>query len=107
MLVALEAMGFSEEEFAALGVERQRVIEIKRAFEAGGTLEQVAALITDAMVDSGFIAGTPSQCIEQLEEMCGYAQEYGFDQICLSKLGPHYDEAITILSRDLLPALAR
>jgi alkanesulfonate monooxygenase SsuD/methylene tetrahydromethanopterin reductase-like flavin-dependent oxidoreductase (luciferase family) len=107
MLVVLEAMGFSDEEFAALGVERQRVIEIKRAFEAGGTLEQVAALITDAMVDIGFIAGTPSQCIEQLEEMCGYAQEYGFDQICLSKLGPHYDEAITILSRDLLPALAR
>jgi hypothetical protein len=25
----------------------------------------------------------------------------------LSKLGPHYDEAITALSRDLLPSLAR
>lgn len=100
-------MGFSDEEFAALGVDRQRVIEIKKAFEAGGTIEEVSALVTDAMVDSGFIAGTPSQCIERLEEMCGYAQEYGFDQICLSKLGPLYDEAITVLSRDLLPSLAR
>ena len=107
MLVVLEAMGFSDEEFAALGVDPERVMQIKKAFEAGGTIEQVSALITDPMVDVGFIAGTPNECIESLEEMCGHAQQYGFDQICLSKLGPHYEEAITVLSRDLLPSIAR
>jgi alkanesulfonate monooxygenase SsuD/methylene tetrahydromethanopterin reductase-like flavin-dependent oxidoreductase (luciferase family) len=107
MLVVLEAMGFSQEEFSALGVDRETVIQIKEAFEAGGTIEQVSALISDAMVDIGFIAGTPRDCIKPLEEMCAYAQEYGFDQICLAKLGPDYEEAITILSRDLLPSIVQ
>jgi alkanesulfonate monooxygenase SsuD/methylene tetrahydromethanopterin reductase-like flavin-dependent oxidoreductase (luciferase family) len=107
MLVVLEAMGFSDEEFSALGVERETVIRIKEAFEAGGTIEQVSALISDAMVDIGFVAGTPRDCIKPLEEMCAYAQEYGFDQICLAKLGPDYEEAITVLSRDLLPSIVQ
>jgi 5,10-methylenetetrahydromethanopterin reductase len=107
MLVVLEAMGFSNEEFQALGIERETVIQIKQAFEAGGTIEQVSALISDAMVDIGFIAGTPRDCVKPLEEMCAYAQEYGFDQICLAKLGPDYEEAITVLARDLLPSIVQ
>ena len=63
MLVVLEAMGFSNEEFQALGVERETVIQIKQAFETGGTIEQVSALISDEMVDVGFIAGTPRDCV--------------------------------------------
>jgi len=107
MLVVLEAMGFSDEEFNALGIDRKTVIEIKEAFEAGGTIEQVSSLISDAMVDIGFIAGTPRDCIKPLEEMCAYAQQFGFDQICLAKLGPDYEEAITVLSRDLLPSIVQ
>ena len=107
MLVVLEAMGFSKEEFQALGIERETVIQIKQAFEAGGTIEQVSALISDAMVDIGFIAGTPRDCVKPLEEMCAHAQEYGFDQICLAKLGPDYEEAITVLARDLLPSIVQ
>jgi 5,10-methylenetetrahydromethanopterin reductase len=105
MLVVLEAMGFSDNEFAALGVERETVLRIKRAFEAGGTIEDVAPLVSEKMVDAGFIAGTPRDCAAALEEMCARAQEFGFDQICLAKLGPDYEEAIAMLSRDLLPAI--
>jgi alkanesulfonate monooxygenase SsuD/methylene tetrahydromethanopterin reductase-like flavin-dependent oxidoreductase (luciferase family) len=107
MLVVLEAMGFSDDEFNALGVDRKTVTQIKEAFEAGGTIEQVSSLISDAMVDIGFIAGTPRDCIKPLEEMCAYAQQFGFDQICLAKLGPDYEEAITVLSRDLLPSIVQ
>jgi 5,10-methylenetetrahydromethanopterin reductase len=105
MLVVLEAMGFTDEEFQALGVDRRSVTQIKQAFEAGGTIEQVSELITDQMVDIGFIAGTPSECREPLEKMCAHAQESGFDQICLSKLGPDYEQAITLLAHDLLPPI--
>ena len=107
MLVVLEAMGFSDGEFDALGIDRRTVLQIKHAFEAGGTIEDVASLISDNMVDAGFIAGTPRDCIGSLEEMCSHAQEHGFDQICLAKLGPDYEEAITLLARDLLPSIAR
>ena len=107
MLVVLEAMGFTESEFAALGVERETVQRIKHAFETGGTIQDVAALVSDEMVDAGFIAGTPRECVAALAEMCARAQEFGFNQICLAKLGPDYEEAIKILSRDLLPSVAR
>ena len=62
-------------------------------------------MITDSMVDAGFIAGTPRECIGKLEEMCSQAKAYGFDQICLAKLGPDYEEAITLLANEMLPSI--
>jgi hypothetical protein len=67
----------------------------------------VAPIITDAMVDAGFIAGRPRDCIEKLEEMCSHAQDYGFDQICLAKLGPDYKQAITLLAEEMLPSIVQ
>jgi 5,10-methylenetetrahydromethanopterin reductase len=105
MLLVLEALGFSDDDFQALNIEPQAVRKIRAAFQAGGTIEDVAPMITDAMVDAGFIAGTPQECRAKLEEMCAYAEDYGFDQICLAKLGPNSEDAITILARDLLPPI--
>ena len=107
MLLVLDALGFSDAEFRALNVEPEAVKTIKAAFTAGGTIEDVATIITDAMVDAGFIAGRPRDCIEKLEEMCSYAQDYGFDQICLAKLGPDYGQAITLLAEEILPSIVQ
>jgi hypothetical protein len=106
MLLVLDALGFSDAEFRGLNIEPEAVGKIKAAFTAGGTIEDVAPLITDAMVDAGFIAGRPRDCMERLQEMCSYAQDYGFDQICLAKLGPDYTEAITLLAEQILPSIA-
>lgn len=105
MLLVLDALGFSDAEFEALKIDPEAVKTIKAAFALGRTIEDVAPMITDAMVDAGFIAGSPRDCIEKLEEMCSCAQAYGFDQICLAKLGPDYGEAITILAQDILPSI--
>src|SRR5918994_6023322 len=105
MLLVLDALGFSDAEFEALKIDPEAVKTIKAAFAVGRTIEDVAPMITDAMVDAGFIAGSPRDCIEKLEEMCSCAQAYGFDQICLAKLGPDYAEAITILAQDILPSI--
>lgn len=105
MLLVLDVLGFSDAEFRALDIEPEAVKNIKAAFTAGGTIEDVAPIITDAMVDAGFIAGRPRDCIEKLEEMCSYAQDYGFDQICLAKLGPDYQQAIIILAEEILPSI--
>lgn len=107
MLLVLDAMGFTEADFASLGIEPGTVQRIKRAFSEGETIETVAPLISDAMVDAGFIAGTPAQCRPALEEMCAHARSYGFDQVCLAKLGPDYPEAIELLAGDLLPGIVR
>jgi hypothetical protein len=107
MLLVLEALGFSDADFRALEIEPEAVRQIKAAFTAGGTIEDVAPIITDAMVDAGFIAGRPRDCIEKLEEMCSDARDYGFDQICLAKLGPDYPQAISILSEEILPSIVQ
>jgi 5,10-methylenetetrahydromethanopterin reductase len=107
MLLVLDALGFSDAEFSALEIDPKAVKKIKAAFSAGGTIEEVAPMITEPMVDAGFIAGRPRDCIEKLEEMCSYARAYGFDQICLAKLGPDYEEAITILAQDILPSIVQ
>jgi hypothetical protein len=39
--------------------------------------------------------------------MCSYARDYGFDQICLAKLGPDYKEAITVLAQEILPSIVQ
>jgi hypothetical protein len=98
-------LGFSNEDFQALKIDPEVVKKIRVAFHNGDTIEDVAPMITEPMVDAGFIAGTPQECIGKLEEMCAHAQAYGFDQVCLAKLGPNYEEAITILAKDILPAI--
>jgi alkanesulfonate monooxygenase SsuD/methylene tetrahydromethanopterin reductase-like flavin-dependent oxidoreductase (luciferase family) len=107
MLLVLDALGFSDEDFSSLGIEPQAVAKVKQAFDDGQTIETVAPLISDGMLDAGFIAGTPAQCRPALEEMCARAQEYGFDQICLAKLGPDYSESIQILAKELLPGIVQ
>ncbi len=107
MLVVLDAMGFSDADYFGIGVDPQAVQDIKQAFAAGQTIETVAPMISDAMVDAGFIAGTPAQCRAALEELCARAEEHGFDQVCLAKLGPDYPEAIELLARKMLPGIVR
>jgi alkanesulfonate monooxygenase SsuD/methylene tetrahydromethanopterin reductase-like flavin-dependent oxidoreductase (luciferase family) len=98
-------MGFTAEEFSKLGVEPGAVRDIKQMFEQGKSIEEAASLVTDGMVDAGFIAGKPKDCIEKIEEMCDQAANYGFDQVCFAKLGPDYNESIEILGKDLLPSI--
>src|SRR5262244_2195615 len=49
MLLVLDALGFSDAEFRALNIETEAIKNIKARFTAGGTIEDVAPIITDAM----------------------------------------------------------
>lgn len=105
MLLVLQAMGFTDDEFAQLGIDPHGVSKVKDAFDEGKTIEKVAPMISDSMVDAGFIAGRPKDCVEKLHEMCDHAAKLGFAQVCLAKLGPNYQESIKILAREILPAV--
>jgi alkanesulfonate monooxygenase SsuD/methylene tetrahydromethanopterin reductase-like flavin-dependent oxidoreductase (luciferase family) len=99
---------------------RQRLIQlpapanaiaaIQDAHRRGKTIEEMDALISDAFIEeSGIvIAGTPEQCLEQLDEMLRAAKPYRFDIVDMaSPLGPDWDEAIDILCQEILPELER
>jgi alkanesulfonate monooxygenase SsuD/methylene tetrahydromethanopterin reductase-like flavin-dependent oxidoreductase (luciferase family) len=100
-----EALGFSDEEYEKLGVERRQVYQLKRSFAAGATVEEAASLVNEAMVRAYYAAGSPDEVIKQILELSHVAAKLGYDQIAFAKLGPDYDEAIELLGNEILPAL--
>ena len=100
-----EALGFTPDEYAKMGVAREQVLKLKEAFESGATVEQAAALVTDPMVRCYYAAGKPEEVRDQIIELVGAAGRLGYDHVAFAKLGPDYDEAIKLLAEQIVPAL--
>jgi alkanesulfonate monooxygenase SsuD/methylene tetrahydromethanopterin reductase-like flavin-dependent oxidoreductase (luciferase family) len=100
-----EALGFTPEEYAKMGVRREEVLQLKAAFEAGATVEQAASLVTDQMLRCYYAAGTPEEVRDQIIELAAAAGKLGYDHIAFAKLGPDYEQAIELLARQVIPAL--
>ena len=100
-----EALGFTPEEYAKMGVAREQVLKLKAAFESGATVEQAATLVSDHMVRCYYAAGKPEEVTDQIIELVGAAGKLGYDHVAFAKLGPDYDEAIRLLAEQVVPAL--
>jgi alkanesulfonate monooxygenase SsuD/methylene tetrahydromethanopterin reductase-like flavin-dependent oxidoreductase (luciferase family) len=101
-----EAVGFTPEEYAMMGVARERVLEIKAAFEGGASVEAASKLVTEQMVKSYYAAGTPEEVRDQIIELVSAAARLGYDHVAFAKLGPDYQEAINLLAERVVPAVA-
>jgi alkanesulfonate monooxygenase SsuD/methylene tetrahydromethanopterin reductase-like flavin-dependent oxidoreductase (luciferase family) len=102
-VLGLEALEFSREELARLGIEPERIAGLRERFTAGATIEEAAALVEDRMVDAYYLAGTPDDVVPRVLEVVEQARGLGIDQIVFAKLGPDYAEAIDCLGREVLP----
>jgi 5,10-methylenetetrahydromethanopterin reductase len=100
-----EALGFTAQEYDRMGVERERVLQLKEAFETGATVEEASKLVTDHMVKCYYAAGTPQEVRDQIIDLAGAAGRLGYDHIAFAKLGPNYREAIDLLADEVVPAL--
>jgi alkanesulfonate monooxygenase SsuD/methylene tetrahydromethanopterin reductase-like flavin-dependent oxidoreductase (luciferase family) len=100
-----EALGFTAEEYAKLGVRREQVLKLKEVYAAGATVEEASKLVTETMVKSYYAAGRPEEVSDQIIELAGAAGRLGYDHIAFAKLGPDYEEAITLLTEQVVPAL--
>ena len=100
-----EALGFTPEEYAKMGVKREQVLRLKDAFASGAAVEEAAKLVTEHMVKSYYAAGTPEEVRDQIIELVGAAGRFGYDHIAFAKLGPDYEEAINLLADQVVPAL--
>ncbi|MBM4262145.1 MAG: LLM class flavin-dependent oxidoreductase [Deltaproteobacteria bacterium] len=100
-----EALGFTPEEYARMGVQREQVLKLRDAFESGATVEQASTLVSDHMVRCYYAAGTPEEVRDQIIELTGAAGELGYDHVAFAKLGPDYEEAINLLANQVVPAL--
>lgn len=97
----LRATGYAADDFRRLGVEPEDVERLVAARRAGATEDAAAAMVTDGMIDATVIAGDPEACAPRLGAACAAAVRLGFHQVMFSKLGPDYNEAITLLARAL------
>jgi alkanesulfonate monooxygenase SsuD/methylene tetrahydromethanopterin reductase-like flavin-dependent oxidoreductase (luciferase family) len=100
-----EALGFTAAEYAKLGVRREQVLKLKEAYAAGATVEEASSLVDETMVKTYYAAGTPEEVRGQIIELAGAAGRLGYDHVAFAKLGPDYEEAISLLANDVVPAL--
>jgi alkanesulfonate monooxygenase SsuD/methylene tetrahydromethanopterin reductase-like flavin-dependent oxidoreductase (luciferase family) len=103
MLMTLRALGFTDDEIRAIGVEPKLIETLKDAFNSGASVQAAASLIPDEAVASCFVAGRPEECREQILGLMEEAQRLEFGQVSFAKLGPDYAEAITLLREEVLP----
>jgi alkanesulfonate monooxygenase SsuD/methylene tetrahydromethanopterin reductase-like flavin-dependent oxidoreductase (luciferase family) len=102
-----EALGFTTDEYDKMGVNREQVLSLKRAFEAGATVEEAAKLVTEHMVKTYYAAGRPEEVTDQIIELLAAAESLGYDHVAFAKLGPDYEEAIELLAGQVVPASSR
>ena len=100
-----EKLGFTDEEYAKLGVRRSEVHALQEHYRAGGSVEDAAALVTDEMLRACYLAGRPEDVADDLRTYSALAVELGYEQIIFAKLGPHYGEALDLLTKELVPSL--
>lgn len=103
VLIHLDAMGFTVDEFHALGVEPRLARSLTETWQGGATAQEAARLVPDDAVMSCFVAGGPQECRDQLAALLDKAMQLGIGQVALAKLGPDYSEAIALLGGDVLP----
>jgi alkanesulfonate monooxygenase SsuD/methylene tetrahydromethanopterin reductase-like flavin-dependent oxidoreductase (luciferase family) len=83
---------------------------IQDGHRRGKSIEELDPLISDRMIEeSGIVvAGTPAECLAQLDEVLRLAKPYRFDIVDMaSPLGPDWDKAIDIICQEILPELER
>jgi alkanesulfonate monooxygenase SsuD/methylene tetrahydromethanopterin reductase-like flavin-dependent oxidoreductase (luciferase family) len=102
ILLNLELMGFSDDEFHALRIPPRLILSLKEACAGGATVQAASALIPDDALVRCFVAGSPEECRDQIAPLIDEAERLKFGQIAFAKLGPDHDEAIQLLRNQVL-----
>jgi alkanesulfonate monooxygenase SsuD/methylene tetrahydromethanopterin reductase-like flavin-dependent oxidoreductase (luciferase family) len=97
--------GYGPDTFESYGVRSADVARLVDAFHAGAAQEELAELITDAMIDTFFVAGDPAHCRAQLREVCDVAHAHGFHQVMFSEISHDLDTGLRLLCNEILPSL--
>lgn len=92
------------------GLDLAQVGRIREAYLQGLGVEEGARRVTDEILErAGFVfAGTPDDCLKRVEEVSPYVRKYQFDQLVVGvPLGPDVPEALSLISREIMPPLLR
>ena len=102
-LVALREEGYGDDDFTRMGIAVGDLERLRRSERDGGDFD--LALVTDAMIDSLFVAGDPAACREKMRAVAATAKRHGFQQLMFSELGPDIGQGLELLCGEILPGL--
>jgi hypothetical protein len=83
---------------------------IREYHRQGKSIEEMDPLIGQRIIDESgvVIAGTPAECLGQLDEVLRLAKPCRFDIVDMaSPLGPDWNEAIDLICQEIIPELQR
>ncbi len=104
-VVSLREGGYDDDDIRRLGIDPADLDRLHAVEKGGGVLEDRLDLVTDSMIDAIFVAGTPAQCREKMQEVCVMARTHGFQQLMFSELGPDLHQGLRLLCDEILPHL--
>ncbi|MEO8442833.1 MAG: LLM class flavin-dependent oxidoreductase [Betaproteobacteria bacterium] len=102
-IVSLREGGCSDDDFRKLGIDPVDVGRLQAAEKSGRPAGDFPELVTDAMIDAIFVAGSPAHCREKMSEVCAMARAYGYGQLMFSELGPDLKQGLRLLCDKLIP----
>ena len=108
--IALARSNLGRDKLVQLGFHAAEAIAIEKAYHQGMSSDDMEAMVSDQLIEeSGIIvAGTPEECVSQLDELLRLAKPYRFDIVDMATpLGPNLGEAIDIVCREIIPELQR
>ena len=104
-ILGLRRRGYGPEEITRLGVALEDVDLLEQADQEGVSRDRFESLVTGPVIDAICVAGRPSACLAQLQEIKEAAEENGFHQMMYSELGPDPRESVQLLCEEILPGL--
>jgi alkanesulfonate monooxygenase SsuD/methylene tetrahydromethanopterin reductase-like flavin-dependent oxidoreductase (luciferase family) len=91
-------------DLAAVDLDVESAADVRAAFAEGGGVDGAAERMSDELVDSLIIAGTPEECVSRVAELRALAEENGFTEFYLgAPLGPDFAEAADLLAAEVIP----
>jgi hypothetical protein len=95
-----------------LGFNPAEIDAIRQAYDQHLGFEVAASRVSDELFDTlgQVVAGTPSACLAQLEELTNHLKKTDFNLLEVVPgvpLGPDVAEAVRLISRDVVPNLKR
>lgn len=93
----------------ATGVDLEAVQTVHEAYAKGLGVDEATRRVSDKLLDdAGFIvAGTPDQVLKSCAVILPKVRSYGVDQLVIGvPLGPDVPEALELIAKEIMPALA-
>jgi alkanesulfonate monooxygenase SsuD/methylene tetrahydromethanopterin reductase-like flavin-dependent oxidoreductase (luciferase family) len=103
-IVSLRESGY-DADYGKLGIDPADVDRLQAAEKSGRPVNDYLDLVTNAMVDGIFVAGSPAHCREKMADVCAMARAHGFQQLMFSELGPDLKQGLRLLCDRILPSL--